>query len=70
MMGHWLYCFEVKNAIVLSEGTQMNNVSSGIDEYLKRWRQSGDSQKRGHTLSVEQISASSFFFVVFEIKYS
>lgn len=34
-MGHWVYCFEVKNARLLSEGTQMNNVSGGIDEYLK-----------------------------------
>lgn len=42
MMGHWLYCFEVKNAWLLSEGTEMNNVSSAIDEYLKCLRQSGD----------------------------
>lgn len=47
MMGHWVRCFEVKNAW-LSKGTQMNNVSCGIDEYLKCWRQSGDPQNRGH----------------------
>lgn len=46
MMGHRVYCFEVKNARLLSEGTQMNNVSCGIDEYLKCWRQSGDPQRR------------------------
>lgn len=52
MTGHRVYCFEVKNARQLSEDTQMNNVSCGIDEYLKRWRQSGDPQNRGHELLV------------------
>lgn len=44
-MGHWVYCFEVKNAKPPSEGTQMNNVSCDIDEYFKCWRQSGDPQE-------------------------
>lgn len=58
MMGHWVRCFEVKN-VWLSKGTQMNNVSCGIDEYLKCWRQSGDPQSRGHSFFVVQIFASS-----------
>lgn len=71
-MGHWVYCFQVKNALLLSEGTQMNNVSRGIDEYLKCVRQSGDPRNRGHKLFVLQISASSIFsfFVFSGIKYS
>ena len=37
-MGHWVYCFQVKNARLLTDVTQMNNVSCGIDKYLKCWR--------------------------------
>lgn len=41
-MGHWVYCSDVKNLKLLSEGTQTNNVSPAVDEYLKCARQSGD----------------------------
>lgn len=66
-MGHWVYCFEVKNTRMISEDTQMNHVSCGIDEYLRFL--SGDPQKRGHKLFVAQISASTIFSLVFGIKY-